>query len=110
MAERASGGDARAERDVGTGPTYPPPQPPGLSPVLERNIRALQQRRRREQTEATAEERIADAITRFTGSMRFRAIARRKIILQISRWSFCHRTAPWWDPGWPCRKAGVRPP
>src|SRR3954465_4104025 len=71
MAERASGGDARAERDVGTGPTYPPPQPPGLSPVLERNIRALQQRRRREQTEATAEERIADAITRFTGSMRF---------------------------------------
>src|SRR4051794_13671121 len=39
-----------------------------------------------------------------------RAIARRKIVLQISRCSFCHRTARSWGPGWPCRKAGVRPP
>jgi Predicted membrane protein len=42
-----------------------------LSAVLERNILALHQRREREEVEATAEERIADAITRFTGSMTF---------------------------------------
>ena len=71
MAEQRSDGDARADRGVGTGPIYPPPQPSGLSPVLERNIRALQLRRERDEKGATAEERIAEAITRFTGSMRF---------------------------------------
>jgi uncharacterized membrane protein len=71
MAEQRSDGDARADRGGGTGPIYPPPQPSGLSPVLERNIRALQLRREREEKGATAEERIAEAITRFTGSMRF---------------------------------------
>jgi uncharacterized membrane protein len=60
-------GEARAT----SRPTYPPPPPPGLSPVLERNIRALQLRRQQEEAEASAEERIAEAITRFTGSMRF---------------------------------------
>jgi uncharacterized membrane protein len=54
-----------------SGPTYPPPPPGGLSPVLERNIRALQLRRQQEEKEATVEERVAEAITRFTGSMRF---------------------------------------
>jgi len=39
--------------------------------VLERNIQALTERRQREGTEATAQERIAEAITRFTGSMLF---------------------------------------
>ena len=43
----------------------------GVSPVLERNIRALQFRRQRAEKETTAEERLAKAITRFTGSMRF---------------------------------------
>jgi uncharacterized membrane protein len=72
MAAKSSGnGEARAGRGAGTRPTYPPPQPQGLSPVLERNIRALQLRREREEKEATVEERLADAITRFTGSMRF---------------------------------------
>ncbi|PWC81320.1 hypothetical protein TSH100_27560 [Azospirillum sp. TSH100] len=52
-------------------PTYPPPQSPGLSAVLERNIQALQARRKREEVEATLQDRIADAVTRFTGSMRF---------------------------------------
>jgi uncharacterized membrane protein len=52
-------------------PVYPPPAPSGLSPVLERNIEALRRRRAQEQKEATAEERIAEAITRFTGSMLF---------------------------------------
>jgi uncharacterized membrane protein len=72
MVEQRSGnGEARAGRGAGSGPTYPPPPARGLSPVLERNIRALQLRRQQEETEATVEERIADAITRFTGSMRF---------------------------------------
>jgi uncharacterized membrane protein len=52
-------------------PTYPPPPPKGLAPVLERNIEALQQRRIREERAASWEERVADAITRFTGSMLF---------------------------------------
>jgi uncharacterized membrane protein len=66
-----SGREPCAGRGAGSGPTYPPPQPSGLSPVLERNIQALQLRRRREEKEATVEERVAEAITRFTGSMRF---------------------------------------
>jgi uncharacterized membrane protein len=39
--------------------------------VLERNIHALRRRRRQEEAEAGFEQRIADAITRFTGSMPF---------------------------------------
>jgi uncharacterized membrane protein len=54
-----------------TAPTYKPPQQPGLSSVLERNIRSLQRRRQQEDAEASAQDRIADAITRFTGSMLF---------------------------------------
>jgi uncharacterized membrane protein len=52
-------------------PTVPPPQPHGMAPVLERNIRALKQRRAREQATASRQDRIADAITRFAGSMTF---------------------------------------
>lgn len=52
-------------------PTYPPPQPPGLSPALARNIAALRQRRRQEEARATLADRIAERITRFTGSMGF---------------------------------------
>ena len=43
----------------------------GLSPTLERNIRALVGRRRREQRAARSEDKLADAITAFTGSMSF---------------------------------------
>jgi uncharacterized membrane protein len=49
----------------------PPPSPAGLASVLERNIRALEERRRREDSEASREERLAELITRFTGSMWF---------------------------------------
>jgi uncharacterized membrane protein len=42
-----------------------------LASVLARNIRTLQERRRREEASATLEERVAGAITRFSGSMRF---------------------------------------
>jgi uncharacterized membrane protein len=52
-------------------PTKSPPNPPGLSSVLARNIQALQSRRAREEVSATFEERLAGAITRFTGSMNF---------------------------------------
>ena len=47
-------------------------QPPGsLNSSLRRNIEALQRWRREEEAYATPHERIANEITRFTGSMRF---------------------------------------
>ncbi len=50
----------------------PSPAPsPGLTPALERNIQALVDRRKREEKEATTQQKVADAITRFTGSMLF---------------------------------------
>lgn len=52
-------------------PTLAPPQPASLNSSLDRNIHALAQRRRQEATSATLEERIAEAVTSFTGSMRF---------------------------------------
>jgi uncharacterized membrane protein len=52
-------------------PTVPPPEPDSLSKSLKRNIRTLEGRRRQEASAATREERIAEAITSFTGSMRF---------------------------------------
>jgi uncharacterized membrane protein len=88
MAAQRSDGEAR------TGPTYPPPQPTGLSPVLERNIRALQLRRQREEKEASAEERVAEAITRFTGSMRF-------VYLHLAFFGFWIVANLGWVPGVP---------
>lgn len=43
----------------------------GLAPVLERNIHALVQRRAREKKSAGYQQKVADAITAFTGSMLF---------------------------------------
>lgn len=40
-----------------------------MTRVLARNIRALEDRRRREEARASWSERVAEAITRFTGSM-----------------------------------------
>jgi uncharacterized membrane protein len=54
-----------------TTPTVPPPAPDSLGHSLKRNIQALEDRREREAAEATREERIAEAVTRFTGSMTF---------------------------------------
>jgi uncharacterized membrane protein len=45
--------------------------PPGLTPALERNIHALVERRSREQSRASIQQKVADAITSFTGSMHF---------------------------------------
>jgi uncharacterized membrane protein len=53
------------------GPTVPPPGPDSLNRALARNIAALRERERRERSRTTHQERLAEAITRFTGSMRF---------------------------------------
>ena len=45
--------------------------PSGMVQVVERNIGALLMRHRREEQQAGWQERLADAITRFTGSMPF---------------------------------------
>ena len=46
-------------------------QPEDLSSVLRRNIETLEERRRHEAAAAPTEAWVAEAITRFTGSMRF---------------------------------------
>ncbi|HEX8237823.1 MAG TPA: DUF1003 domain-containing protein [Abditibacteriaceae bacterium] len=43
----------------------------GMSHIVERNIQALLARRKEEERQKSLEERIADNITRFTGSMAF---------------------------------------
>ena len=60
-----------AQRGAQRGPTVPPPAPAGLASVLERNIHALEERRQQEEAEAGLEARLAEMVTRFTGSMRF---------------------------------------
>jgi len=52
-------------------PTLPPPRPENLSSSLKRNVEALEKRRRHETAAATRQERLAEAITSFTGSMLF---------------------------------------
>ena len=42
-----------------------------MTSVLERNIRALHERRKRDEARKSVQDRVADAITRFTGSMLF---------------------------------------
>lgn len=55
----------------GRQPLVPPPEPKQLSEALERNIEALEERRTREAASASREDKIAETITAFTGSMRF---------------------------------------
>jgi uncharacterized membrane protein len=52
-------------------PTIPPPGPEGHSEALKRNINAIERRRTAEVEGASLQERFAQAITGFTGSMRF---------------------------------------
>jgi uncharacterized membrane protein len=86
--------NARASRSAAPSPIYPPPPPTGLGSVLERNIHSLQLRRQREQQEATFQERLADAITRFTGSMRF-------VYLHLAFFGFWIVANLGWVPGVP---------
>ncbi|MBV9848622.1 MAG: DUF1003 domain-containing protein [Armatimonadetes bacterium] len=60
--------------DVAMNPDTPPPvnrYSPGLAHVIERNIHALLARRQKDEREKNFQDRLADGITRFTGSMRF---------------------------------------
>src|SRR3954467_11368090 len=75
-------------------PTYNSPPPEGMSPVLERNIQALFERHRREQTVASAQEKLADAITAFTGSMFF-------VYLHLAAFGFWIAANLHWVPGIP---------
>ena len=52
-------------------PTLPPPGPATLSTALSRNIEALTERRRQEAAAASGQEKLAQAITNFAGSMTF---------------------------------------
>ena len=52
-------------------PTIPPPRPGGLSPVLSRNIRSPGERRVEEERTASLEDRVAQVVTGFAGSMAF---------------------------------------
>ena len=63
--------EPQVEAKAWTGPTVEPPQPASLNSALERNIEALQRRRKRDAERASLQERVAEAITGFTGSMRF---------------------------------------
>src|SRR3954451_4576935 len=51
--------------------TRPSPRPPGMGSVLLRNIDMLKRRRDQEEATASFQDRLAEAITRFTGSMAF---------------------------------------
>jgi uncharacterized membrane protein len=44
---------------------------PGMARIVERNIKALLERKKEEDRRKSAEERIADSVTRFAGSMVF---------------------------------------
>ena len=94
MTGQRSTEEFRVRRGARPGLTAPPAKPPGLGPVLERNIQALQLRRQREEKEASAQERIADAITRFTGSMRF-------VYLHLAVYGFWIVANTRWIPGVP---------
>lgn len=70
----------------------PLPQPSSaLAHIVERNIRALLARRRAEEEAKRLEERIADRITRFTGSMLF-------VYLHLALFSFWILTNIGWLP------------
>ena len=86
---RAPGGAAGE-----SSPTYSLPPAEGLSSVLERNIRSLQERREREEAHAPAQEKLADAITRFTGSMLF-------VYLHLAIFGFWIVANLGWVPGVP---------
>jgi uncharacterized membrane protein len=70
------------------------PSPRGVGSVLDRNIQALRERRARERREASVQEKIAGAITRFTGSMLF-------VYLHLAVFGFWILANLGWIPGAP---------
>ena len=81
-------------RGTGRAPTLPPPEPPGLGSVLERNIHVLAERRREEDAQGPLSDHIAEAITRFTGSMTF-------VYLHLAIFGFWIVANLGWVPGVP---------
>ena len=75
-------------------PTVPPPGSDDLSSALRRNIQALEDRRKQEVAAAPTEARVAGAITRFTGSMRF-------VYLHLALFGFWIVVNLGWVPGVP---------
>src|SRR4051794_18771179 len=75
-------------------PIYDRPPPAGLTPVLGRNIEALCRRRAQKAAGASWQDRIADAITRFTGSMSF-------VYLHLAVFGFWIVANLGWIPGVP---------
>ena len=64
----------------------------GLASVVERNIQSLIARRRREERKQTRQQRLAEAVTRFTGSMTFVYVH----LLVFGLWIFTSSGwAPW---------------
>lgn len=60
-----------SQQQATSGPTVTPPNPKDLASVLNRNIDALQERRRADERKASLQDKIAETVTRFTGSMAF---------------------------------------
>ena len=58
-------------KDLPHSPTVPPTQPEGLNSALARNIEALRKRNQREAEDASLQDKLAAAVTAFTGSMVF---------------------------------------
>jgi uncharacterized membrane protein len=75
-----------------------PMMPPALDDVISRNIRALLETRKVFDERRSAEQRAADAITRFTGSMLFVYIhAAALVVWLVVNLGMIHAIRPW-DP------------
>jgi len=74
------------------GPTVPEPEPDSLNSALRRNIEALRERRRQEREGARTQDRLADRITGFAGSMRF-------VYLHLALYGFWIVANLGWVPG-----------
>src|SRR5688500_5032187 len=75
-------------------PTVPPPPPSASASSLGRNIRASRRVRGEEEAVGRREERLAEASTRFPGSMRF-------VYLHLVVFGFWIRATLGWRPGVP---------
>ena len=79
-------------------PTVSSPQPEGLNPALSRNIQALHERNRKEAADARIQDKLAGAVTRFTGSMTFVYVHLAILILWVGVNTGLAPAAPKFDP------------
>src|SRR4051794_7828835 len=61
----------KQERQTARSPDPLPPEWRQVSSVMQRNIEALRDRRQQQEARAAAQDRIADVVTRFAGSLAF---------------------------------------